>query len=219
MRIASVLALAAALGAIPALAAPPTGALGPLRVEVFDRLGVLSPLAPRKERRALERARAVLLLPAEDVVAELKFAAKVTKVLSRAFPGDAVLDPIQESAVATLGAVVFTERDALAAAAGSLPSAGAERALGKAVASADRRLGGLEGKPVWTRAALLARTCAGVERTAERLGVDLDEPEPEPPVADFSLEDVNPNSPTSASSVSPRQHIGAVSVWYFGHST
>ena len=38
-------------------------------------------------------------------------------------------------------------------------------------------------------------------------------------VPDFSLNDVNPNSPTSGQNVSPRQELGKVSAWYFGHAT
>jgi hypothetical protein len=38
-------------------------------------------------------------------------------------------------------------------------------------------------------------------------------------VADFHLTDVNPNSPTSGQSVSPRDYLEKVSGWYFGHST
>ncbi len=47
----------------------------------------------------------------------------------------------------------------------------------------------------------------------------------EPPSAlahrapDFSLPDVNPNSKTRGQMVSPRQHLGRISAWYFGHST
>ena len=47
----------------------------------------------------------------------------------------------------------------------------------------------------------------------------------EPPSAfahrapDFSLQDVNPNSKTRDQMVSPRQHLGRISAWYFGHST
>lgn len=36
---------------------------------------------------------------------------------------------------------------------------------------------------------------------------------------DFLLQDVNPNSPTSAMSVSPRDYIGNVSGYYFGAAT
>lgn len=38
-------------------------------------------------------------------------------------------------------------------------------------------------------------------------------------LADFSLPDVNPTSPTFNASVSPRDHLGKVSAWYFGHAT
>jgi len=36
---------------------------------------------------------------------------------------------------------------------------------------------------------------------------------------DFSLTDVNPNSPSSGQAASPRQHLGEISAWYFGHAT
>jgi hypothetical protein len=42
----------------------------------------------------------------------------------------------------------------------------------------------------------------------------------EPTIApDFAIADVNPNSATSGQLVSPRDHLGSVSAWYFGHST
>lgn len=36
---------------------------------------------------------------------------------------------------------------------------------------------------------------------------------------DFSLTDVNANSPTSNQAVSPRDYLEQVSAWYFGHAT
>lgn len=36
---------------------------------------------------------------------------------------------------------------------------------------------------------------------------------------DFALEDVNPASPTAAEVVSPRDYVGRVSAYYFGHAT
>ena len=39
------------------------------------------------------------------------------------------------------------------------------------------------------------------------------------PMPDFSLTDVNLNSPRHGQSVSPRQYRTAVSAWYFGHAT
>jgi hypothetical protein len=38
-------------------------------------------------------------------------------------------------------------------------------------------------------------------------------------VADFSLTDVNPNSATYNEPVSPRDYLGQLSAWYFGHGT
>lgn len=36
---------------------------------------------------------------------------------------------------------------------------------------------------------------------------------------DFSLPDVNPNSPSFNEQVSPRDHLAKVTAWYFGHAT
>ena len=36
---------------------------------------------------------------------------------------------------------------------------------------------------------------------------------------DFSLVDQNPSSATAGAAVSPRQYLGKVSAWYFGHAT
>lgn len=38
-------------------------------------------------------------------------------------------------------------------------------------------------------------------------------------VHDFSLIDMNVRSATAGKAVSPRQFLGKVSAWYFGHST
>ena len=36
---------------------------------------------------------------------------------------------------------------------------------------------------------------------------------------DFALTDVNAASPTATQDVSPRDYVGKVSAWYFGHAT
>jgi hypothetical protein len=36
---------------------------------------------------------------------------------------------------------------------------------------------------------------------------------------DFSVVDVNVDSPRYAEAVSPRDYLGQISAWYFGHST
>jgi hypothetical protein len=42
---------------------------------------------------------------------------------------------------------------------------------------------------------------------------------PEGPMTDFKLVDTNPSSSTFEMEVSPRDYIGAISGWYFGHGT
>lgn len=37
--------------------------------------------------------------------------------------------------------------------------------------------------------------------------------------SDWSAPDVNPNSPTFNTFVSPRQRLGKISAWYFAHAT
>lgn len=56
--------------------------------------------------------------------------------------------------------------------------------------------------------ALLLAACGG-EQTLE-----IGEPAP-----DFSLVDVNPGSVSYEERVSPRDELGQVSAWYFGHAT
>jgi hypothetical protein len=38
-------------------------------------------------------------------------------------------------------------------------------------------------------------------------------------VPDFSVVDVNPSSARYEEAVSPRDYLGGISAWYFGHST
>lgn len=42
---------------------------------------------------------------------------------------------------------------------------------------------------------------------------------PEGPMPDFTLIDINPGSPTYEQDVSPRDQLGTISAWYFGHGT
>ena len=42
---------------------------------------------------------------------------------------------------------------------------------------------------------------------------------PEGPMSDFLLVDTNPNSETFEKEISPRDFIGSISGWYFGHGT
>lgn len=39
------------------------------------------------------------------------------------------------------------------------------------------------------------------------------------PLSDFRMVDVNPRSSTTGMTISPRQHLGAISAWYFASAT
>ena len=53
--------------------------------------------------------------------------------------------------------------------------------------------------------------------TREALGT-WEDPPLQPVMPDFSLVDVNPNSASHGQPVSPRQYLGKISAWYFGHA-
>ena len=60
----------------------------------------------------------------------------------------------------------------------------------------------------------LLAACGGSSSTLPAGDVDVGELAP-----DFALEDVNAASPTTAEDVSPRDYLGKVSAYYFGHAT
>lgn len=78
------------------------------------------------------------------------------------------------------------------------------------------------------RASLIALKVAVVLTVFAACGPDAQTP-PVPPVldggtepvvmADFSLEDRNAGSATFGEEISPRAHVGAVTGWYFSHTT
>ena len=42
---------------------------------------------------------------------------------------------------------------------------------------------------------------------------------PENAAPDFAILDINPDSPRHDEMVSPRDYVGQISAWYFGHAT
>lgn len=62
--------------------------------------------------------------------------------------------------------------------------------------------------------ALLLAACGGSSSNAPPGDADIGDMAP-----DFALEDVNAASPTTAEDVSPRDYLGKVSAYYFGHAT
>jgi hypothetical protein len=63
---------------------------------------------------------------------------------------------------------------------------------------------------------LLAMVALGCDKDAKPTTPTPSASDPKP---DFHLQDVNPNSSSSGQSVSPRDYLGKVSAWYFGHAT
>lgn len=61
---------------------------------------------------------------------------------------------------------------------------------------------------------LLVLAACGGSSSAPPGDVDVGELAP-----DFALEDVNSASPTALEAVTPRDYLGKVSAWYFGHAT
>ena len=67
-----------------------------------------------------------------------------------------------------------------------------------------------------TRALVVAALLAGGCSADSDPVVD---PDPGDQVTDFSLMDMNDTSPRFGESVSPRDYLGGLSAWYFGHAT
>ena len=72
-----------------------------------------------------------------------------------------------------------------------------------------------------TLAQWIARAFTGTAAVAILSAGSCDKSQgPEPvPAPDFARRDVNATSATFDTDVSPRDHLGAVSAWYFGHAT
>lgn len=66
--------------------------------------------------------------------------------------------------------------------------------------------------PILFAALILAAGCGDDTPTGPRVPTGDEVP-------GFALTDVNPNSATHDSTISPRDYLGDVSAWYFGHST
>lgn len=72
---------------------------------------------------------------------------------------------------------------------------------------------------VSTLTSLVLATGCGDDDSGSGLVCPDDSVLPAEAVPDFSLEDQNPTSTTYGNQVSPRDHLQAVSAWYFGHAT
>ena len=174
-------------------------------------------------RRALAAALGRLERPRDGILDDLRAAVPVSRILDRAFPGDPLLDPALAGALAVLREDLHGEQVAMLTWTGRTGSDRGERLLQRGVFRLADRLARADGAASRVeRARFLLAACRIVHRT--RKGIDLPAPRFDPaPFAgtapDFSLEDRNPGSATSGLPVSPRDHLGNVTAWYFLRST
>ncbi len=191
-----------------------SGALGPLRDAVHARQETVdgSTRRGRRQLRALVAAETGLTRESQSVGDDLRALERCAKRLARRFGGDAVLTPPLHQALGDLGAVAREERDEFAAAAGTLGDAAGERRLSRALekydVAADRAA---TARYVWQSARKLRVGWKKITKVSTKLGLGR--------LPDFSLRDANPSSSRHGRAVSPRDFLGKISAYYFGHAT
>ena len=165
----------------------------------------------RREYRALVAAEDILTAESSSVGDDLFALARATRKLERRFRNDPALTPHCEQAMADLLALADEDRDRLAAAGPGLDDKRAVRRLDRAVARFDRAAEkAARAGRVSKRARRLHEGWRKVVRTEDELGLVA--------VPDFALVDVNASSQSSGRTLSPRDFLGKLSAYYFGHS-
>jgi hypothetical protein len=192
-----------------------TSPLDPLEDAVRTRWEGLDP-AQGRAARDLRAALDALEAPRETLLDDLGAAGPAARRLDRSWPE---FDADLSAAFEGLEAAVTAERDALAAWGGSLVSPEREARLDRGIEVADRRIaraGEATGRPAVARH--WRRACAELERTRRALLLVAPAIGPAPfsgVAPDFSLLDANPISPGTGAPVSPRDHLGRVTGWYY----
>lgn len=195
--------------------------LDPLRDVVEERYAGLDPWAGRApaDVRALARTLHVLERPRDSLLDDLRYAAPSARWLDRYWPQDAGLQAALAGAFTAVRDAALVERAALLAWMGRTGSDRGEARLGRGILLVDRWMQrGDAAEARADRARCWRKACAEVERT--RRALRLDAPRAGPPpfegvAPDFSLADANPNSATFEAAVSPRDHLGEITAWYF----
>jgi hypothetical protein len=199
------------------------GALDALADAAAARRAAIGAPESRAERRALRdlgRVETALAGAGDDLVAEAVAARRAARIVERRFRSDAELTPLLADGISALRADAIAERDRLALWTNRTGDAGGDTRLARGLRLADREFARASSRGKQSSKALfISRACAEVAHTRDVLALAGDPP----PLAgdampDFSLADVNPASPTHGQQVSPRNHLGKLSAWYFGHS-
>jgi len=228
-------------GALVALLALPssagfTDALDELATAVTLRESTVDRTTRRGRRRgkALRRSETALARDAGSIGADLRALRRCARELRKAFAGDPEFDALLLGGYGSLNEASLVGRDRLAALMGVVGDERLERKLTKGVERydhhADRAARALAAVRVEKAAQRLRQACRSVAKTEKQLGLApldpvVDPPDEPPPdddpdaVRDVALLDTNPHSASFGRSVSPREFLGGVSAYYFGHST
>ena len=180
--------------------------------------GVYDPLAgavtERLQERELSRREVKTLLAARDRLAlpgllgdELKHARQTITSLRKRFRKDAQFDAAVASLPGPVGDSLLADRERISNLQGLLQGTPAFEKVGKRLERADHALS--ESAATTNPLRALAR----LQRVAKQLRRAF------PPQPDFQLTDVNPNTVSSQTKISPRDASGYVSAWYFGRAT
>ena len=212
MRTASIVALLALLGTTARADVPdPRLALAEAvrqRQETVDG----STKAGRRAYRALVAAEEHLAREALSLGDELRAIGKCAGKLEKRFPGDPQFTPLVDTVVSDLSARAVGDRDTAELWRETLQRKKDLRTLDQALAGFDRhadRAG--RATRASARALRLRAAWKKIVRAEEKLGFG--------PKPDFELADVNPSSSSFGRTVTPRDFLGKVSAYYFGHST
>lgn len=219
MRFTAVLLLVVLLCGVAFTAT--TTALESLTAAVDARLAAIDgdTARERRDRRVLEKVAETLAEPTTSLAGDLLLARRATRRISSGLPRDAELKSLAADAIAAMQTLALEDRLDLGRWAGRLADPLTEPWFAAALAAVDRKLGRADdAQHVATRAQQLALACLRMDETRVALGLYGDPPPLPGPMADFTLADVNPASPTYDQQVSPRDYLGKVSAWYFGHA-
>ncbi len=224
-----VTALAAAT--LLALSMPATGAwthaLDGIDGEVDARREEYGPVVgkPTKQLKLLIKTDAVLDRDSDSLGGDLKLLGKAAKLLFKAYPGDGEIEDLVGGARDDLRDRVLENRTVVLVEADELPDDKDRASVFASMGRVDSLLTRSGDAPKLSKELkLLRKACGRIEKLAAKWDFRLPSPDveldpPGPVVADVSMEDVNATSGSFGEEISPRDRLGTVTAWYFGHST
>jgi hypothetical protein len=176
-----------------------------------------------KEKRSLGKAIARLDRPRFDFLDDLRAAGPVCRWLEGAFPEDDQIGPALGDALDGLREEALADRAALLAWLGRMGSDKKDLQLGGGIQRMDGIVLESDGAESRAERAVLLLKAARVLAHTRKI-LDIEPPRIAPPpfeglAPDFTLTDLNPDSATTGSPISPRDYVDKISAWYFTHTT